>query len=119
MSSAEELLTAVKEAFAQKESFVQKPSIVDFIPDILKLFLVDKMSREYFSHCYIKLLNKRKLCLVLMPDEDKKEHLKIERREFVFAYALNKLALKCADFDDEAFMQEIQTCMKNYLNDSD
>ena len=117
MSETEELLIAVKELFAQKKpSLPHKRSFVGFIPDILKLLFAGDMSREEFSFYYVASLNKRKFLLSIMHEEDMEERKRAEHREFVFAGALNKVALKCAEFDDEAFMQEILSCMRNYIN---
>ena len=126
MSSAAETLSAVKELFAKKEERLpHKRSYVHFIPGMLELFLAGKFSleassaREDFSRTFVMILNRCKFYLSVMPEEYIEERKRVERREFVFAGALNKLALKYTEFDDEAFMQEIQICMENYVNDSD
>ena len=101
-----------------------KRSYVHFIPGMLELFLAGKFSleassaREDFSRTFVMILNRCKFYLSVIREEDMKERQRLERREFVFADALNKLALKYTEFDDEAFMQEIQICMENYINDS-
>ena len=125
MSSAAETLSAVKELFAKKEEHLpHKRSYVHFIPGMLELFLAGKFSleassaREDFSRTFVMILNRCKFYLSVIREEDMKERQRLERREFVFADALNKLALKYTEFDDEAFMQEIQICMENYINDS-
>ena len=123
MSDTEELLTAVKELFAQKEERLpHKRSYVHFIPSMLELFFAGKFSleassaREDFSRTFVMMLNKRKFYLSVIREEDMKERKIAERREFMFADALNKVALKYTEFDDETFMQEIQECMRNYIN---
>ena len=126
MSDTAELLIAVKELFAQKEEHLpHKRSYVHFIPGMLELFFAGKFSvedfsaREDFSRTFVMMLNRSKFYLSVIREEDMKERQRLERREFVFAGALNKIALRYTEFDDKAFMQEIQACMENYINDSD
>ena len=126
MIDTAELLAAVKELFAQKEERLpHKRSYVHFIPGMLELFFAGKFSvedssaREDFSRTFVMMLNKRKFYLSVIREEDMKERQRLERREFVFADALNKIALKYTEFDDEAFKQEIRKCMESYINDSD
>ncbi len=120
MSDTEELLAAVKDAFAKtEEALPHKRSYVHFIPEMLELFFAGHFSREDFSDFFVSILNKRKFYLGVIREEYREERQRLERREFVFAGALNKIALKYTEFDDEAFKQEIQKCMENYINDSD
>ena len=123
MSDTEELLTAVKELFAQKEERLpHKRSYVHFIPSMLELFFAGKFSleassaREDFSRTFVMILNRCKFYLSVIREEDMKERKRAEHREYMFADALNKVALKCPELDDEAFKQEIQECMRNYIN---
>ena len=126
MNDTAELLAAVKEAFAKtEESLPHERSYVHFIPGMLELFFAGKFSleasssREDFSRTFVMMLNRCKFYLSVIREEDMKERQRLERREFMFADALNKLALRYTEFDDEAFMQEIRACMRNYLHDSD
>ena len=126
MNDTAELLAAVKELFAKtEERLPHKRSYVHFIPGMLELFFAGKFSvedssaREDFSRTFVMMLNRRKFGLSVIREEDMRERQRLERREFVFAGELNKIALKYTEFDDEAFKQEIQICMENYINDSD
>ena len=116
MSGPEKLFTALKDAFAQKESFLQKRSAVHFVPELMELLFSGRLSREEFSRHFVSILNDVKFYLAVMPEEDRKEYQRTERREFIFTDQLNKVAVKCAELDDEAFMQEILSCMRNYIN---
>ena len=90
--------------------------MIGFVPDMLEQFFNGSMSREEFSYLYIHRLNKVKLYLSQMPKDLRKENQQVFRNEFELADKLNRLAINCKNYSDEAFKDAIYDHMQGYIN---